>query len=244
MLNHISGMPQWSIILFIISFLFSISFIGRPAKKAALDAGFPLNKAKNIKMGIFMFFVVYLLYVSLLTFKGFFDINVLPPPVMIWAALPFGLILFGYIGNTGLFKKLLQSVSLESLITLHIFRIVGIFFVIIYCYGLFPARFAFFAGLGDVITALFAWPVAKMASNKKPGWKIAVVAWNIFGIMDIVDLLIVAVLSASTGKMREIGLFPFVWFPAFAPAIILFLHTLVFRKLNQLKKVSPAMPNP
>ena len=237
MLNHVSAMPVWGIALFIVSFLYSISFIGKPAKQAALNAGMPLRKSRNIQIGIFSFFIAYLFYVSVLSLNGVFDHNTLPPPVMIWAALPFIIILFGFIGNTGLFKKLLRSASLESLITLHTFRVVGVFFIIMYAYQLLPAKFALFAGLGDLITAFFAFPVAKYYA-RKGRWRItAVITWNIFGIMDIVDLLIVAVLSASQGKMREIGLFPFVFFPAFAPAIILFLHTIVFRKLYQLTKL-------
>lgn len=43
------------------------------------------------------------------------------------------------------------------------------------------------------------------------------------------------VLIGANGNLREMTIFPFVWFPAFAPATILFLHTVVFRKLYQLK---------
>jgi hypothetical protein len=76
-----------------------------------------------------------------------------------------------------------------------------------------------------------------MASRQKPGWKVAVYAWSIFGIMDIVDLLMIAVMIGANGNLREMAIFPFVWFPAFAPATILFLHAMVFRKLRILTPV-------
>jgi hypothetical protein len=78
-------------------------------------------------------------------------------------------------------------------------------------------------------------PVARAVAQKK-AWSIkAVYAWNIVGIMDIVTLMTIAVVNAirSSGGEKEMALFPFTWFPAFAPATILFLHVAVFRKLRQ-----------
>jgi hypothetical protein len=235
-------MPLWAIVLFIASFLYSIAFIANPAKQAALNAGITPGKSRNIQIGIFVFYILFLAYVSVLSLKGVFNVNSIPPKVMVWAGLPLMIILFGFIGNTGLFKKLLRSITLESLVAIHVFRLVGVFFIILYCYHLLPAKFAFSAGLGDIITALLALPVAKMVSKEKPWLKTAVYAWNIFGMLDIVNLLVLAVIIAkndmvtgANGDLTEMTIFPFVWFPAFAPATILFLHTAIFRKLQQIK---------
>jgi hypothetical protein len=232
MTNYISNAPIWAIILFIPIFLYSIFFITRPIQRAALDTGISSAKSQNIQWGIFIFYLIYLVYVATLALKGVLDVDSLPPRTMVWGGLPLLIILFGWIGNTGLFKKILRSITLEALIKLHVFRVVGVFFILLYAYHLLPAKFAFFAGLGDIITALLAIPVAGMVARQQPGWKIAVYAWNIFGIMDIVDLLIVAVMTGAGGNLREMAIFPFVWFPAFAPATILFLHSAVFRKLS------------
>lgn len=234
--NHVSAMPLWAIVLFIASFLYSIFFITKPVKQAALAAGLIPGKSRNIRVGIFCFYIAYLVYVSVFSLKGVFDVNSIPPKVMIWAGLPLLVILFGFIGNTKLFKTLLRSATLESLIALHIFRLVGVFFILLYFYQLLPARFAFAAGLGDIITVILALPVAKMVAKKSPGRFTAVYAWNILGIIDIIDLLVIAVTTGANGNLREMTIFPFVWFPAFAPATILFLHAAVFRKLYQLKK--------
>lgn len=233
--NHITGMPLWAVALFIATFLYSIFFITRPVKQAALDAGIAPQRSKGIQTGIFIFYLFYLAYVSVLSLQGVFDVDSLPPKVMVWAGLPLLIILFGFIGNTGLFKAILRSIKLNSLIALHVFRVLGVFFILIYGYHLLPAKFAFAAGLGDIITAILAVPVAKMAANGHPQWVAAVYAWNIFGILDIIDLLVIAVITGANGNLREMTVFPFVWFPAFAPATILFLHTAVFRKLWQLK---------
>ncbi|MES2108834.1 MAG: hypothetical protein V4577_08810 [Bacteroidota bacterium] len=233
--NYISGMPLWAIVLFIVTFLYSIFFITEPVKQAALDAGIVPQKSKRIQIGIFIFYIAYLAYVSVLSIKGVFDVDSVPPKVMVWAGLPLLIILFGFIGNTGLFKSLLRAVTLESLIAVHIFRLLGAFFILIYGFQLLPAKFAFSAGLGDIITAILAAPVARMVAKEHPQRIIAVYAWNIFGILDIVDLLVIAVITGANGNLREMTVFPFVWFPAFAPATILFLHVAVFRKLRQAK---------
>lgn len=241
--NYISSMPIWAIVLFIFGFFWSLGLIASRAKQAAINAGMSAGKSRNIQLGILGFYIAYLAYVSILSLKGVFDNKSIPPTVMVLASLPLMIVLFGFIGNTRLFKKLLGAITLESLITIHVFRILGAFFILIYFYHLLPAEFAFSAGMGDLITALLAWPVARMVSKGK-SWSIPVVyAWNIFGILDILTLLVIATIvgknSIITGElgMREATIFPFVWFPAFAPATILFLHTVIFRKLFQLKKV-------
>jgi hypothetical protein len=242
MASYISNMPLWAIILFILGFFCTLAFIANRAKQAALYAGMPIKKARNVQYAIFGFYFGYLAYVSILSLKGLFDNNSLPPTVLIFGGIPLMIILFGIIGNTKLFKKLLQAITLESLITIHVFRLIGVFFIILYGYHLLTAEFAFSSGIGDIITALLSFPVARMVSKGK-SWSIkAVYAWNIFGILDILALLVFAAVDikksiiAGGPGVREMTIFPFVWFPAFAPATILFLHTVIFRKLIQMKK--------
>lgn len=245
MASYISSMPIWAIVLFILSFFCSLGFIASFAKKAAVNAGMPLGKAKKIQYGTFGFYVAYLAYISILSISGVFDNNAIPPSVMIFGAIPLMVLLFGIIGNSKLFKKLLRYITLEDLIKMHLFRLVGVFFIILYSYHQLPREFAFSAGIGDLITALSAFPVAWMVLKGK-SWSIPTVyAWNIFGILDILTLLVIAALDVKhdivTGghSQLEMTIFPFVWFPAYAPVTILFLHTMIFRKLIQLKKQTP-----
>jgi len=234
---HYSQMPIWTIVLFIPVFLYCIYSLSRPVKQAALNAGLTPQKAQNIQTGIILFYFLYLAYASTLALLGVMDVNALPPRAMLYAGIPLAIFLFAFVGRTKLYKRLLQAISLDALVRLHIFRLAGTFFILLYVYHTLPARFAFFAGLGDVITAIFAFPVARMVRTQQRGWKIALHTWNLFGIMDIVDLLTVAVLTGAGGNLREMAVFPYVWFPAFAPATILFLHTAVYRKLS----LRPAM---
>lgn len=248
MATYISAMPLWAIVSFMAAFIYSIAFIAKPAAQAARDAGMTPAAARNIKLGIFGFYILYLAYVSIFSLKGAFYTKSLPPTILVWATLPLTFILFVIVGNTRLFKRLLRSISLESLIAMHVFRFLGVFFIILYGYHLLPAGLAFSAGTGDIITALLALPVANMVAKKKPGSIKAVYAWNMLGILDIVVLLIIAVITAIKSVTGggpgepEMTLFPFVWFPAFAPATILFLHTTIFRKLLPAFSMRPLSP--
>jgi hypothetical protein len=245
MASYISTMPLWAIVLFIAGFLYSIAFITNPAKQAALDAGMTPAGARNIQLGIFGFYILYLAYASILALKGVFYTTSMPPTVMVFTAIPLTIILFVFVGNTKLFKTLLRSITLESLIAMHVFRLLGVFDILLYFYHLLPADFAFSAGMGDIITAILALPVAKMVSKGKPGSLKMAYAWNILGSLDIITLLVIAVINGKNaivngdhGGITDMTIFPFVWFPAFAPATILFLHTAIFRKLQLHSRAS------
>ncbi len=236
--NYISAAPLWASLLFIVSFIFSLTMLARPAKQAALNAGMTAGQSRTIQAGIIVFYLLWLTYASILALKGALYQNILPPRAIVLLTLPLSLILFAIVANTPRFKKLLRSATLESLISLHVFRILGVFFLLLYAYHLLDTAFALSAGFGDIITAIFATPVARAVAKKKPWSRKAVIAWNIFGILDIVSLLTIALFgaikAAATGQSGgEMTIFPFVWFPAFAPATILFLHFAVFRKLQQ-----------
>jgi len=241
MASNLSTMPLWAIVLFIAGFLYSIAFIANPAKQAALDAGMTMAGARKVQLGIFCFYILYLAYASLMALRGVFNVNSVPPKVMVLTAIPLLIVLFLIVGNTKLFKRLLRSITLESLIAMHVFRLLGVFFLLLYFYHLLPLGFAFSSGLGDIITAVLAVPLAKMVAKRKPGSIKLAYAWNIFGALDIINLLVIAVINAihsiGAGEQPESEMtqFPFVWFPAFAPATILFLHFTIFRKLEQIK---------
>ncbi len=238
--NYISNMPGWVSILFVAVFAIPIVLIANTAKQAALDSGMSNAKSKNIRLSIIGFYIFWLIYASVLSLKGVLSVNTFPPKVILFTTLPLLVILLGMISNTAVFKMILTNTSLESLIRIHIFRLIGVFFILIYFYGFLPAKFALVAGLGDIATALISIVAAKAVAQKK-SWSIKFAyAWNVFGLLDIISVIVSAIiLTKITMVNHELGnlemtLFPFVWFPAFAPATILFLHISTFKKLRQI----------
>ena len=233
-------MPVWAIVLFILSFILMLGMIANPFRKAALASGMTAKQSGMVRTGILLFYLLWLAYASVLALTGVFDVNALPPRVMALTFVPLLVILFGIVGNTGLFKKLLRSMSLESMVFMHVFRVEGIFFLLLAWYKILEPGFAISAGVGDILTAIVAIPVARAVAKNKSWSGKAVIAWNILGIMDIVTLMTIATVGAIKSQAPgggEMTTFPFSWFPAFAPATILFLHAMVFRKLWGERKI-------
>jgi hypothetical protein len=134
--NYLSAAPTWAIVLFILSFLGSLAIIARPFRQAALNAGMTPRRSSRIRNGIITFYLLWLGYASVLALKGALFFNALPPKPLVFLTIPLLLILFAIVGNTPLFKKLLRSASLESLISMHLFRLLGAFFLLLSFYKL------------------------------------------------------------------------------------------------------------
>jgi len=101
--------------------------------------------------------------------------------------------------------------------------------------------FALPAGIGDVLVGLFAIPVALYLASGRPGGVALAVAWNIFGILDLVDALTLGFLS-SPGPLQALALdhpnvlttsYPTVMTPAFAVPLSLILHGLSLWQLRR-----------
>ncbi len=145
------------------------------------------------------------------------------------------------VANTFIYKKILDNTSLESLVKLHIFRVIGVFFVILALHDALPKAFAMIAGFGDMITAVSSIFIANAIAQKKSYARTLAYAWNIFGTMDILFTAIAAnvltKISIDTGVMGvdTLANFPFCIIPAFAPPTILFLHWSIFKKMKEIK---------
>lgn len=123
------------------------------------------------------------------------------------------------------------------MVRLHIFRLIGSFFIILALFKALPNSIGFIAGFGDVITAITSLFVAKAIDQGKSYARPLTWAWNTFGILDIFATSGMAMMltrqSMQTGSLGVdvLGQFPFCFIPAFAPATIIFLHLCIYRKL-------------
>lgn len=149
---------------------------------------------------------------------------------------------FREVGRTRLYRKVLSRIALADLVRIHIFRLIGSFFLILAFYETLPPAFALIAGFGDVLTALTSLFVAAAIHQKKSYAVPLTFAWNTFGLLDILATATMAFfltkISIETGArgVDTLAAFPFCYIPAFAPATIIFLHLSVYRKLIQAKK--------
>jgi len=234
----ITNVPVWVSVLFLISFCtVPVFLIANTVKKALSRTKF--RGGSIIRKQVIGFYWVYLLLVALVSLSGFFSVNVIPPRIIIATAIPLFLFYVLVVQKKEWFQLVLNNIKLEELIFIHVFRFVGVFFLINYHFGALPKSFAFIGGVGDILTAILVFPVIYFLKQKKVFAKSLAWIWNIIGLMDIISVLTTAiVITKSAIEKNEVGVaefgsFPFSWIPAFAPATIIFLHILTFKKLKQ-----------
>lgn len=226
--------PQWVasafLLLIPLPFVLLLHFIWREAKQHALRQAFPLS---------LLFFVLYVGYVMAASLLGWFDQVLFPPKVLLMSTFPYAFLLFGLLPKTKSFQLITEHAAVDKLIQLHIFRVIGSFFIILALYNALPPGFAYIAGFGDLITAISSVFVAQALRQKKSYAHRLAVAWNLFGAVDILFTAIAAnaltKISIDTGAMGvdTLAFFPFSLIPAFAPPTILMLHWVIYQKLHK-----------
>jgi hypothetical protein len=185
------------------------------------------------------FFSVYLVYIGFASFLEWFNPVSFPPRVLLFTTLPYAFFLFGYVLNTNLYQKIVTNAPLENLVKLHVFRLLGVFFILLALHDALPKPFAYIAGVGDVLTAISSIFVAKAIQQRKRYTSKLTLYWNIFGTIDILFTAIAAnvltKISIDTGAMGvdTLARFPFCIIPAFAPPTILLIHWAIFKKLKK-----------
>jgi hypothetical protein len=222
--------PEWVSILFLIAIPLPVFLIALLARKAS-----PIAKKNKVFYSILGFFV-YLFYVSVGSINGLFNKVFFPPIILLFTTFPFAIFLFTIVINLAIFKAILHHAKLEDIVKVHIFRLIGVFFVILAYYETLPAFFALVAGFGDMISAIASIFVAKAIKNNKPYAKRITLIWNTFGLTDIaftaISAIILTKISIDTGSMGidTLGRFPLCFIPAIAPPTIVFLHILIYKK--------------
>jgi hypothetical protein len=240
MINLLTNtIPLWISILFLLAIIIPIFVLANLAKEGALRAN--LNTKKYYSHTI-IFFVIYFLYASLMSFTGIFQENTLPPKIFLFTTIPLFAFFILFTNLNQDWKKIIAHISIQSLVRFHIIRFIGLVFFIFYYFDTLPRYFAITAGLGDVLAAITAIIVVRIISQKHPYEKQITFCWNVFGCIDILNVIISGIiltkLSIETGSksLVNIAYFPFCLIPAFAPASILFVHFIIFKKILSKNK--------
>jgi len=124
----------------------------------------------------------------------------IPTPVLAFTALAVGSLIAWLAWRP--FRDALLSIPLAALIAINVFRVGGVFFLLLFADGRLSAPFAPSAGWGDIITGLAAIPVAAIAASRQalPGRVLA--TWNAFGALDLLVAVTLAFLSAPGTSYR------------------------------------------
>ncbi|GAB5552926.1 MAG: hypothetical protein Sapg2KO_25170 [Saprospiraceae bacterium] len=240
----ITQVPFWLSILFILAFTIPVWLIASTARTAYRNAGKPEKQAQLIYQRTLLFYTCFLGLIALVSLSGFFEQNTLPPRILVSGALPLLLFYFLYVWRSSWFKVIFTHASLAALVSIHLFRFIGIFFLLAYQYGALPRTFALVGGIGDILTAILAIPLIYALRQKRSYAHLFAWIWSLIGLADIISVLRTAVVLTQASietdaiGVAQFGTFPFSWIPAFAPATIIFLHVVIVVKLAQETKAA------
>jgi hypothetical protein len=103
-------------------------------------------------------------------------------------------------------RRVVDSLPLWVITISHVWRFVGIGFVIGAMVNVLPVQFGYPEGLGDVAAAALCLPLA-FAIHKSafsPRLRVAFIAWNLFGLIDLISAITMGVLysQSSFGVLR------------------------------------------
>ncbi len=170
--------------------------------------------------------------------------NLLSPLVPVAFLLPIVFYL-QYVSPSTTFQKLLDAFPQHWLISIQVFRLLGVIFILLYMQGQLPALFAIPSGVGDMVIGLSAPIVAYWFWKKKSGYRELTKSWNYVGILDLIIAIITGVFLAVqeplkvalTATSTEImTIYPLVLIPAYAVPLGFILHLASLRLLQREKQ--------
>ena len=137
-------------------------------------------------------------------------------------------------------KRVLHAVPQQWLVGVQLFRALGAIFVILSATGTLPRLFALPAGVGDVVIGLSA-PVVGLAYARAPHKAAGLVAaWNVLGILDLIDALGLGFLTAPSRYALEVQptsdlmtMLPLVLIPVYLVPLFFVFHLASLAKLSR-----------
>jgi hypothetical protein len=154
------------------------------------------------------------------------------------------------------FRSAILRIPVPLIIGLNTPRVLGVMFLLLVVAGRLSGPFPFSAGIGDIITGLFALQVARLAASKSANHP-RVLLWNAFGALDLIVAVALAVTSQPGSPLQlihagagsaAITTAPWAMIPAFLVPFYLIGHGIVFvqarkQAVSESRRVEPT-PHP
>ena len=196
------------------------------------------NQSK-VFFGTIFILVIWVSLLTILSTNGFFtEFNKFPPRPALAILIPLPIIFLIAFSKTG--TQLLQLIPSHWLVFMQSFRIiVELLLLFAFMAGKLPVQMTFEGRNFDVLTGLFALPVGYLLARKKSYASKLAIAFNIIGIILLLNILVIAVLSMPTSIryfMNEpsntiVAQFPFILLPGVLVPIAYAMHIFSLRQL-------------
>jgi hypothetical protein len=125
------------------------------------------------------------------------------PLVGVLAGAPI-LIAAGLWAGSPRFRSAILAIPMPLLIGLNTSRVLGVLFLALLAAGRLSGPFPYSAGLGDILTGLFALPVARLAMSGSADSGHAIARWNLFGAADLIAAVALGLTSAQGSPLQLI----------------------------------------
>jgi hypothetical protein len=142
---------------------------------------------------------LWFLFALVMGAQGRFVSGLQKPPLALGLTLALPMLFFvAAYARHGSFWAFCQTLDLRVITAVHLWRIVAIDFLVVCAQGRLPAGFALPAGIGDIITGVTAIPLALAISKGILAAGKRFVAWNIFGLLDLVLAVSLGILHSPS----------------------------------------------
>jgi hypothetical protein len=200
------------------------------------------GKSKTVIIGI----LAWMLIQAIISLTGFYRIpNSLPPRfiLLIGPGIIFSILLL--VTKRG--KEFIDKLDLKTLTLMHSIRIpVEITLYFVYSAGLIPVLMTFEGNNFDIISGLTAPLIFYFVFIIKKLNRRALLLWNFLCLGLLINVLIIAILSAQTPFQKlafdqpnmGVTYFPFIWLPCVVVPIVLIGHLSAIRQLLKTNRIN------
>ena len=234
------------VIAWIVLTAISLSFILIGFNEALKRSALTKQSRKKIFITVASIIGLWTVSLLILSSNGFFaDFTHLPPRPGVALLFPLPFVLLAAFSKKGTY--LLQTIPLHWLIYMQSFRIaVELLLLLAFIGGRLPVQMTFEGRNFDIITGFLALPVGYLVATRRAYAKKLAIAFNIVGMILLLNILVIAVLSMPTPIryfMNEpantiVAQFPYILLPGILVPVAYGLHILSLRQL--LKSNLPA----
>jgi hypothetical protein len=215
---------------------------------AALSIGFGSTAVVRTRIAAWLtaWFVVVVILAA--TRALYYEGGLGAPGLGVAVALPIAVLCI-VVARTQALREEFHRVPLWLLVGVHVVRLLGISFIILYAAGRLPAPFAPVAGWGDIFVGATALPVAWLAYRRPTNVRSMIWIWNVIGIADLINAVGLGVIS-SPGPQRLIfaepssaimATLPWLLIPGFLVPLLFAIHIGIFIRLAQRRLISGAI---
>jgi hypothetical protein len=210
---------------------------------AALSIGFGSSVAVRIRIAAWLaaWFVVVVILAA--TRALYYEHGLGAPGLGIAVALPIAILCL-VVARVEPLREDFHRVPLWLLVGVHVVRLLGVSFIILYATDRLPAPFAPVAGWGDIFVGATALPVAWLVYRRSMNARVVLWIWNLIGMADLIAAVGLGVIS-SPGPQRLIfaepssailTTLPWLLIPGFLVPLLFAVHIGIFTRLVKDKK--------